>query len=63
MDQSDLFTVNDLLVKFKSKLELINVLSREKYLFASKERCNTKVFEKFITWRKAICKVKGSDYH
>ena len=29
MDSSDLFTVNDLAVKSKSKIELYNVLTRE----------------------------------
>ena len=38
MDQSDLFTVNDLSVKFKSKLELINVLSREGNIYLPPKR-------------------------
>ena len=38
MDQSDLFTVNDLSAKFKSKWELINVLSREGNIYLPPKR-------------------------
>ena len=38
MDQSALFTVNDLSVKFKSKWDLINVLSREGNIYLPPKR-------------------------
>ena len=44
MDQSDLFTVNDLPVKFKSKLELINVLSREGNIYLLPKRDATQKY-------------------
>ena len=58
MEQDQVMTVADLSVKFKSKIELYNVLVREGNIYLPKTRCNTEVFKRNHDEKEAICWMK-----
>ena len=62
MDSSDLFTVNDLAVKWKSKIELFNVLTREGDIYLPPKQDATQKYLRdvllgnklYVKWSKVI---------